>query len=165
MPANIYTGPTPPVGANIGDIYVVPSGPMPLALGYAGGFRSNTVIFLISNQLQATAAGFATSGLVWTCPAGEVWVVAAANVRFGTAAGQACAVTVEQLPAATASGSGTAQLTGTMSVAGTNDTAVNGALIAVPNTCSAGQGYGLLWSGTATSLANCVVTVEIRRVS
>lgn len=92
------------------------------------------------------------------------WQVVAVSARFGTASTSG-AVQVEVAGAAIAVGSGTNQLTGTVSLAGTTNTTVNGTIIASPTVLSAGGAVNVIVSGTMTSLANCQVTIVLQRLS
>lgn len=91
--------------------------------------------------------------------------VIAASASFATAGGASCAVTVEVCTGTQAPGSGTAQLTGALSLTGTANTAVNGTIIGSPTTIAAGNRVGLVFSGTNTGLVNCVVNVVLQRLS
>lgn len=63
-----------------------------------------------------------------------------------------------------APGAGTAQLTGTISLAGTANTVVAGTLIASPTTTAAGNRIAWTTAGTLTNLVGCVVSVTLKRV-
>lgn len=118
--------------------------------------------YLQSPPLTATSA----SQPIFTAPnTNETFQVVAASVRFGTAGGAAAAITVEVAPAGTAVGSGTAQLSSTLSLTGTANTAVNGTLIASPTPITAGASVNLVLSGTLTGLANGMLTVVLQRTA
>jgi len=95
---------------------------------------------------------------------GGTYQVAGASVVFGTASSSGT-MQVEVATGTQAVASGTNQLTGTMSLAGTANTTVNGTVIASPTTITAGSRVNIILGGTLTSLANCVVTVILKRVS
>lgn len=63
-----------------------------------------------------------------------------------------------------APGAGTAQLTGTISLAGTANTVVSGTLIATPTSTAAGNRIAFTTAGTLTNLVGCVVSVTLKRV-
>jgi hypothetical protein len=92
------------------------------------------------------------------------WQVAGASVRFHTASSSGT-LQVEVAGAGIARGSGTNQLTGTMSLAGTADTTVNGTMITTPTAIPAGAAVNLIIAGTMTSLADCVVNVVLQRIA
>jgi hypothetical protein len=95
---------------------------------------------------------------------GGTFQVAGASVVFGTASTSGTAQ-VEVATGTQAVGSGTNQLTGTMSLAGTANTTVNGTVIASPTTIAAGSRVNIILAGTLTSLANCSITVVLKRIS
>ena len=64
-----------------------------------------------------------------------------------------------------ATGSGTNQLTGTMSLSGTANTPVNGTVVAAPLAIAAGNRINLIFAGTVTGLANCVITVVLQKLT
>ena len=69
-------------------------------------------------------------------------------------------MTVEKLTGTTAPGSGTALLTGTMSMSGTANTVVNGTLIATDASLlfASGDRVGFVFAGTVTNLVGFVAT-------
>jgi hypothetical protein len=99
----------------------------------------------------------------------DSYQVADVRVTFGTAGGASAAVTVEHLTGTQASGAGTAVLSAPMSLTGAANTPVTGALLAAGSTnnaalqLAAGDRLGLVFSGTLTALANCVVTIYLTR--
>jgi hypothetical protein len=95
---------------------------------------------------------------------GGVFQVAGASVVFGTASTSGT-MQIEVATGTQAVGSGTNQLTGTMSLAGTANTTVNGTVIASPTSIAAGSRINVILAGTLTSLANCTVTVVLKRIS
>jgi hypothetical protein len=90
--------------------------------------------------------------------------IAAVAVTFGTASSSGT-LQVEVAGSGVAQGSGTNQLTGTVSLAGTANTPVNGTVIASPTTITAGSRVNIILAGTLTSLANCCITITLRRVA
>lgn len=90
--------------------------------------------------------------------------IAAVAVVFGTASSSGT-LQVEVATGTTAVGSGTNQLTGTVSLSGTANTAVNGTLIAAPTAIAAGSRVNVILAGTMTSLANCCVNVVLQRIA
>lgn len=90
--------------------------------------------------------------------------VAAVVATFGTASSSGT-LQVEVATGTQATGSGTNQLTGTVSLAGTVNTPVNGTIIASPTTITAGARVNLILAGTLTSLANCCVVVVLQRTA
>lgn len=90
--------------------------------------------------------------------------IAGVSANFGTASTSGT-LQVEVAASGVAQGSGTNQLTGTVSLAGTANTPVNGTLVAAPANIVAGSRVNLILAGTLTSLANCSVTITLRRVA
>jgi len=90
--------------------------------------------------------------------------IAAVAAVFGTASTSGT-LQVEVATGTQAVASGTNQLTGTVSLAGTAATAYNGTVIAAPTTITAGSRINVIFAGTMTSLANCCVTIALRRVA
>lgn len=76
------------------------------------------------------------------------------------------AITVEKLTGTTAPGGGTAMLTGTLSLVGTADAVLSGALTATTSVLqlAAGNRIGIVLSGTLTSLIGAVVTIGLKRI-
>jgi len=107
------------------------------------------------------------SGLVATSVSQDLLIapyplqVSGVSVTFGTASSSGTADLVK-MTGTTAVGSGTTTLTGTMSLAGTANTPVNGTLVSTLATLQLAKGdrLGLKLGGTLTSLANCNVTVR-----
>lgn len=92
------------------------------------------------------------------------YAVAAVEVNFGTASSSGT-LQVEVASGTTAVGSGTNQLTGTVSLSGTANTPVAGAVIAAPTTITAGSRINVIFAGTVTGLANCVINVVLQRTA
>jgi hypothetical protein len=115
----------------------------------------------------ATALLTATSAsqTIYVNPSvGGTYVVAGVTATQGTASSSGT-LQVEVATGTQAIGSGTNQLTGTVSLAGTANTPVNGTVVASPTVITAGSRVNLILAGTLTSLANCVVSVVLQRVS
>lgn len=94
----------------------------------------------------------------------QTFKVAGASVVFGTASTSGT-MQVEVATGTQAIGAGTVQLTGTMSLSGTANTTVNGTVIGSPTTIAAGNRVNVILAGTLTSLANCMVTVALQRLT
>lgn len=116
-------------------------------------------------QNQVAAASYAVSHTVLLNDnLSGTYKVAAASAVFGTASSSGT-LQVEVATGTQAIGAGTNQLTGTMSLAGTANTTVNGTLIATPTIITAGSRLNLIFAGTVTSLANAAITVSLAKVS
>jgi len=127
----------------------------------AGGALIPAFEYVQSGTLTASS----TSQTLWVNPnLGGTYKIAAASVVQGTASSSGT-MQIEVATGTQAIGSGTNQLTGTMSLAGTANTTVNGTVIASPTTITAGSRINIILGGTLTSLANCVVTVTLQRLS
>jgi len=114
---------------------------------------------------STTLTASSTSQTIWVNPnVGGTYKITGATVTFGTASSSGT-MQVEVATGTQAIASGTNQLTGTMSLSGTANTPVNGTVIASPTTIAAGSRINIILAGTLTSLANCVVTVSLARVS
>lgn len=97
-------------------------------------------------------------------PAGSKYVVAGVTVIFGTASSSGT-LQIEVAQGTTATGSGVNQLTGTVNLAGSANTSLNGTVIAKPTQMGVGDRLNVILGGTLTSLANCMVTVLLQKVS
>lgn len=142
---------------------------MSVIADYTGNtFKAEDASVLIPAYEYATQPGIAASSTSFTLyvnpNVGGTYQVAAASVVFGTASSSGT-MQIEVATGTQAVGAGTNQLTGTMSLAGTANTTVNGTLIASPTTITAGSRVNVILAGTMTSLANCVVSVLLKRVS
>ncbi len=116
-------------------------------------------------QNQVAAASYAVSHSIFVCDSvSGTYQVAGVTVNFGTASTSGT-LQVEVATGTQAPGSGTNQLTGTISLSGTANTPVNGTLIGSPTTIAAGNRVNLIFAGTVTGLANTVVTVALQRLS
>lgn len=112
----------------------------------------------------------AVSQVVFICPKNEQVQITGIEATFGTASTSGT-VTLEKLTGTQASGSGTALLTGTMSLAGTANTPVFGTLISTVSslnlsaTAGVQDRLGLVFAGTVTNLVNCVLQIRFRRIA
>jgi|SRR5579872_406853 len=113
----------------------------------------------------ALLSATSTSFTLWLNPnVGGTYKVVGASAVFGTASSSGT-LQVEVATGTQAVGSGTNQLTGTVSLSGTANTTVNGTVIASPTTITAGSRVNLILAGTMTSLANCSVSVVLQRLT
>lgn len=120
---------------------------------------------LTDNQNQVAAASYAVSHTIFVNDnVSGTYQVAAVTATFGTASTSGT-LQVEVATGTQAIGAGANQLTGTLSLAGTANTPVNGTLIASPTTVAAGARINLIFGGTVTNLAGCSVTVVLKRLS
>lgn len=118
-------------------------------------------------QNQTAAASYAVSHPIYTptnSNGNQTWQLAGVTVRFGTASTSGT-LQVEVAAATIAIASGVNQLTGTISLAGTANTNVNGTLIAAPTVFGVGSTINLIFAGTVTNLLNATVAIDIQRVS
>lgn len=141
-----------------------------------GAGASSVIEIPVYASANTSLAAASTSQVVWTAPplvgSGNLnkgqYALAGVQVRFGTASTSGT-LQVEKTPSATAVGSGTNLLTGTISLAGTANTSLNGTLVSPPgldaNLLSGGDSLSVVLGGTLTSLANCAVTLLIQRVN
>lgn len=81
-----------------------------------------------------------------------------------TTASSTGTIMVERLTATTAPGSGTNQLTGTISNAGAANTVLAGTVVASPATYVAGDRIGIVCGGTQTGLVGMFVTITLNQV-
>lgn len=131
-----------------------------------GGIIIPRYEMLTDIQNQVAAASYAVTHTIYVNDSvSGTYQVAAASARFHAAGGSGCTVTVEVAGAGTAPGSGTAQLTAAMSLTGSIDTAVNGAVIGSPTSIAAGSAVNLVFAGTVTGLAGCCVNVVLQRLT
>jgi len=120
---------------------------------------------ITDNQNQVAAASYAVSHTIYVNDnTGSTFKVAGVTATFGTASSSGT-LQVEVATGTQATGSGTNQLTGTVSLAGTANTPVNGTVIASPTTITSGSRVNLIFAGTVTSLANASVNVALQRIS
>lgn len=117
--------------------------------------------FVIGTGITTTAG----STTIFLMPSTvETWQVAGASVTFSTTSSSGT-VTVSVDSGTNAPGAGTAQLTGTMSLAGTANTPVNGTVIASPTSITSGSRISYTTAGTLTGLVGCVLTVLLKRIA
>lgn len=134
------------------------------------GFTANSIIIpvyeLISdNQNQVAAASYATSHTIFVNDnVSGTYKIAGVTATFGTASTSGT-LQVEVATGTQAIGAGTNNLTGTISLAGTANTPVNGTIIGSPTTISAGARINLIFGGTVTNLANASITIVLQRLS
>lgn len=115
--------------------------------------------------VSTTLTSSSTSQTLWVNPnVGGTYVIAGVTATQGTASASGT-LQVEVATGTQAIASGTNQLTGTMSLAGTANTPVNGTLITSLTTIAAGSRVNIILAGTLTSLANCVITIALQRIS
>jgi hypothetical protein len=118
----------------------------------------------LSAQTYTVSAAVTTTGGSTTMAVLDgAYQVAGVSTTFSTTSTSGT-LTVTVDTGTNAPGAGTAQLTGTMSLAGTANTVVNGTLIAAPTTTAAGNRIAFTSAGTLTGLVGCVVTVALKRV-
>lgn len=130
-----------------------------------GGSVIGTYEPIIDLQNQLAAASYGVSHTIYLNDAlTGTYQVSAVSVVFGTASSSGT-LQVEVATGTQAIASGTNQLTGTISLAGTANTVVSGTLIASPTTISAGARVNLIFGGTVTSLANAAVNVVVKKIS
>lgn len=112
-----------------------------------------------------TLGASSASQTIWVNPnVGGTYKVVGATATQGTASSSGT-VQIEVATGTQAIASGTNQLSSALSVAGTANTPVNATIVASPTTIAAGSRINVILGGTLTSLANCVVTVAIQRIS
>jgi hypothetical protein len=127
------------------------------------GTNWQPLVPLSSQTYTVTAAVTTTAGSTTLAVLDGAYQVANVAVTFSTASTSGT-LTVTVDTGTNAPGAGTAQLTGTVSLAGTANTVVNGTLIAAPTTTAAGNRIAFTTAGTLTNLVGCVVTVTLKRV-
>lgn len=116
-------------------------------------------------QNQLAAASYAVSHTIFVNDnVSGTYEVAGVTATFGTASSSGT-LQVEVATGTQAVASGTNQLTGTVSLAGSANTPVNGTLIASPTSIAAGSRVNLIFAGTVTNLANACITVALKRTA
>lgn len=130
----------------------------------AGGVILPAYELLGDNQNQVAAASYAVSHTIFVNDnvSGTYQIVAVSAV-FGTASSSGT-LNVEVATGTQAIGSGTNQMSSTISLSGTANTTVNGT-ITTQTAITAGARINLIFAGTVTSLANCSITVALQRLS
>ena len=120
---------------------------------------------ITSTQNQVVAASYAVSHTIFVNNnVSGTYQVAGVTANFGVTSTSGT-LQVEVATGTQAVASGTNQLTGTMSLAGTANTPVNGTVIASPTTIVAGARVNLIFAGTVTNLANASIVVALKRIS
>lgn len=108
------------------------------------------------------ASATSTSQTIFTCDAAYQLVSVSESHTVASSSGT---LMVEKCTGTTAPGSGTAQLTGTVSLAGAANTTLSGTLLTAPTINYAkGDRVSLKFAGTMTSLANSCITVVLKRI-
>lgn len=132
----------------------------------AGGALAGTTVIapmFETVQVTLTASSASQTAFVADNISGS-FVLSGVSAVFGTASSSGT-LQVEVATGTQAVASGTNQLTGTISLAGTPVTTVNGTIIASPTTITAGSRINLIIAGTMTNLVNCVVTLALQRTA
>lgn len=133
-------------------------------VNFSGG-TTGGMTKLFDNQNQVVAASYAVSHTIFVNDnVTGTYRVMGATATFGTASTSGT-LQVEVATGTQAIGAGTNQLTGTISLAGTANTPVNGTVIGSPTTIAAGSRVNLIFAGTVTNLANASITVVLQRIS
>lgn len=131
----------------------------------ASGFLMPNYEVVSDNQNQVAAASYAVSHTIYVNDnVSGTYKIAAVTATFGTASTSGT-LQVEVATGTQAIAAGTNQLTGTVSLAGTANTPVNGTMIAAPTTIAAGSRINLIFAGTVTNLANASVNVILKRIT
>lgn len=131
--------------------------------GAAGEVQFNGSSVGIENALWLQLAASAPSaGSQTIFLAARAYRVKAISVVFSTASTSGTAQ-VNKDTSTNAPGAGTALMTGTVSLAGTANTVVNGTLVATAATLqlAAGDRLSVTFGGTLTSLAGCTIVVAL----
>lgn len=120
---------------------------------------------ITSTQNQVVAASYAVSHSIFVNDnVSGTYQVAGVTANFGVTSTSGT-LQVEVATGTQAVASGVNQLSGTMSLAGTANTTVNGTVIASPTTIVAGARVNLIFAGTVTNLANASIVVALKRIS
>lgn len=129
------------------------------------GFTVPMYEYVSDEQNQTAAATYAVSHSIYVQDnfTGTFQIVAV-TVSFGTTSASGT-LQVEVATGTQAIGSGTNQLTGTLSLAGTANTPVNGTIVTTPTAVSAGSRINLIFAGTVTGLANAIVNVALAKLT
>ena len=127
--------------------------------GYERSSSSTAANSFVTANITATSTSFP----MFT--ADQSYVVTSASAIWGTASSSA-GLQVEKTTGTTALGSGTNLLTATINTAGAANTVTSGTLVATSASLAlaAGNRLNVIISGSTLSLANCVLTVGLRRV-
>lgn len=130
-----------------------------------GGIIVPIYELITDNQNQVAAASYAVSHTIFVNDnVSGTYKIVSLSATFGTASSSGT-LQVEVATGTQAIAAGTNQLTGTVSLAGSANTPVNGTIIASPTTIAAGSRINLIFAGTVTNLANASVTVGLQRLS
>jgi hypothetical protein len=137
----------------------------------AGGTAAGTFVIVPlyeTIQLQQGGQAVATFGTNTTAFVNDslsgTYVLAGVVATFGTTSTSGT-LQVEVATGTQATGSGTNQLTGTISLAGTANTPVNGTVVATPTAIAAGSRVNVIFGGTTTGLANCCISLVLQRTA
>lgn len=111
------------------------------------------------------AATQAVDSIVWSAKSGNYYQLVGVSATFQTASTSGT-LQVQKCPVGTAAGSGTALLTGTMSLAGTAGTTVNGTLISTTSSLSFAptDRLALDFGGTVTNLVGLYITIRMKKL-
>lgn len=131
-----------------------------------GAAAGQTIILPVYETEQVFGLGASSaSQTIYVCDnVSGSFVIAAVVETHGTASASGT-MQVEVATGTQATGSGTNQLTGTITLAGTANTPVNGTLIATPTVITAGSRINIIIAGTMTSYANAAVVITLQRVA
>jgi hypothetical protein len=132
-----------------------------------GGTAAGKLVLLPTYETEQVfgLGASSTSQTIFVCDTvSGSFQIAAVSVSFGTASTSGT-LQVEVATGTQAVGSGTNQLSSTVSLSGTANTTVNGVIVATPTTIAAGNRINIILAGTLTSLANACVTLILQRVS
>lgn len=142
-----------------GNVNLVPG--TAVSTGVPGEIQvnGNSAIEAVAVTLTATDASRNVFIATRACRFKAVSVIWTTGSSSGT-------LNIEKCTGTTAPGSGTALLTGNVSLAGTGNTVATGTLIATVAslTLAAGDRLGIVIAGTMTSLANCTCTIMVTPV-
>lgn len=133
----------------------------------AGGAAAGTMeIVPVYETIQVSGLGASsTSQTVLTLDnISGSFQVAGVTANFGTASSSGT-LQVEVAGSGVAQGSGVNQLSSTISLSGTANVPVNGTLISAPTTFTNGSRVNIILAGTLTSLANCSISIVLRRIA
>lgn len=119
------------------------------------------------NQVLFTAPANFSNATAGSFSVGK-YALMGVSVRFSTASTSGT-LQIEKTPSATAVGSGTNILSGTVSLAGTANTVVFGypsaSVAAATNLISNGDSFSAIFAGTVTNLVGMTITLYIARVA
>lgn len=135
----------------------------------AGGTAAGNIVILpVYETVQVPGLGASSTSLTAFVndTLSGTYVLSGVTATFGTTSSSGT-LQVEVATGTQATGSGTNQLTGTVSLAGTANTPVNGTLVASASKTQivAGARINLILAGTLTGLANGCVSLVLERVA